>query len=295
MTTLALSAQVLRAEKDGIEFYTIQETGESGMSQSGLARACGVDEKTIRRLLETLRTKSPSEILEPFTGSSLEDLTLRTTANLNNANILRDTFCASVITHFAQSGKVEAAQNVCAFAAAGIRTFIHSFTGWQPQQTEETIKLPTDLLESLKLLVVIETERKALAAANEELQAATTELQAVNSELLPKAEAAEVFLESGRNLTFQEAAQLLAIPGIGRDNLFKALIELKLLINTAHPYQRFIEQGIFFVKETSTSVGFRRQILITPKGMGYILPLLKEHGKKSSKVADSFRPTPKAN
>ncbi|MBO1049332.1 MAG: hypothetical protein HEQ10_17075 [Dolichospermum sp. DEX182a] len=156
---------------------------------------------------------------------------------------------------------------------------------------QETIKLPTDLLESLKLLVVVETERKALAAANEELQAA-------NAELAPKAEAADILLEAGSNLTFQEAAQVMGIPNIGRNNLFKALVELKLIINTQHSYQRYVEQGIFVVRETQTNWGVIPQILITQKGLQYIIPLLKEHGMKSSKiidrVADSFRLTPKA-
>jgi phage antirepressor YoqD-like protein len=163
---------------------------------------------------------------------------------------------------------------------------------------QETIKLPTDLLESLKLLVVVETERKALAAANEKLQAATAELQAVNAELAPKAEAADILLGVHQAVTFQEAAQVMGIPNIGRNNLFKALVELKLIIDTQHPYQKYVDQGIFVVRETQTNWGIIPQILITQKGLQYIIPLLKEHGMKSSKiidrVADSFRLTPKA-
>jgi phage antirepressor YoqD-like protein len=301
MTTLSFNEEILKADKDGIEFYTLAATGESGMSITGLARACGVTQQSISLLIKGLTSKSPSEVLEPFAGKPFEDLALTSNSSFHNVTILKDTFCASVMTHYAKSGKVEAATNVCAFAAAGIRGFIHSFTGWQPQpqQTQETIKLPTDLLESLKLLVVVETERKALAAANEELQAATAELQAVNAELAPKAEAADILLEAGSNLTFQEAAQVMGIPNIGRNNLFKALVELKLIINTKHPYQRFVEQGIFVVREEQTNFGVFQQILITQKGLQYIIPLLKEHGMKSSKindrVADSFRLTPKAS
>ena len=47
MTTIALSPEILKANKDGIEFYTIQSTGESGMSMSGLAKACGVTHQSI--------------------------------------------------------------------------------------------------------------------------------------------------------------------------------------------------------------------------------------------------------
>jgi phage antirepressor YoqD-like protein len=163
---------------------------------------------------------------------------------------------------------------------------------------QETIKLPTDFVESLELLLAAEKEKKALAAANEELQAATAELQAVNAELAPKAEAADILLGVHQAVTFQEAAQVMGIPNMGRNNLFKALVELKLIINTQHPYQRYVEQGIFVVRENMTPFGVSPQILITQKGLQYIIPLLKELGKKSSKindrVADSFRPALKA-
>ena len=33
---------ITRVERDGVEFFTIDETGESGMSESGVARLCGV-------------------------------------------------------------------------------------------------------------------------------------------------------------------------------------------------------------------------------------------------------------
>lgn len=284
MTSITLSAQILRAEKDGIEFFTVQETGESGMSQSGLARACGVGESTIRYLLDTLRSKTVSEVLEPFTGKTLEDLSLRSGVEYRNVRVLKDIFCAAVITHYAQVGKAEAAMNVCAFAAAGIRTFIHSYTGWQPQSQPQQPTLPANYIDALKALVSSEEEKLVLATTNQELQA-------VNAELAPKAAAADLLLESGGNLTFQEAAQLIGVRRLGRNNLFKALIELKLLIDTKHPYQRYIDQGLFIVKEKITSyAGPTQQILITQKGLQYILPKLDELGHNTSKIADSFRP-----
>jgi phage antirepressor YoqD-like protein len=281
MTTIALSPAVLKAVKDGIEFYTIQTTGESGMSSAGLARACGLDPSTISKLLKALVNKSPSDILEPFVGNSLDDLSLMTNSSLNNANILKDTFCAAVITHYAKAGKIEAANNVCRFAAAGIRTFIHSQTGWKPQEPE--YKLPTNFLESLEMLVAVERERASLAAVNEELL--TT-----NSELVPKAQAAEILLKAKDNLTFQEAAQLLNIPDIGRNNLFKILVKLKYLIDTAHPYQKYVDLGIFTVIEKTTAYGgAMQQVLITQKGIQYLIPKLAEQGYKSSKVAEPFK------
>ena len=159
---------------------------------------------------------------------------------------------------------------------------------------QETIKLPTDFVESLELLLAAEKEKKALASANEELQAATAKLQATNSVLVPKAEAADILLEVGGNKTLQEAAQLLSIPGLGRTNFIKALKELKYLTNDGLPYQKYLNQGIFAVIEKSSSYGAYTQVLVTQKGLQHLIKVLAEYGKKSSKVADSFRPTPKA-
>ena len=38
-------------ERDGVEFFTIEETGESGMSESGIARLCGVVPSSVHRFI----------------------------------------------------------------------------------------------------------------------------------------------------------------------------------------------------------------------------------------------------
>ncbi|NKB17286.1 MAG: hypothetical protein HC770_02850, partial [Pseudanabaena sp. CRU_2_10] len=43
---------ITRVERDGVEFFTINATGESGMSESGLARLCGVTQQAISKLLQ---------------------------------------------------------------------------------------------------------------------------------------------------------------------------------------------------------------------------------------------------
>lgn len=55
------------------EFYTIESTGKSGMSQTGLAVLCGVSQQAISGLEKTLTNRSPSRWLEPFVG---KDFTL---------------------------------------------------------------------------------------------------------------------------------------------------------------------------------------------------------------------------
>ena len=57
---------ILRYEDNGIEFFTIQATGESGMSQSGLARLCGVGADSVNKLLKSVMTSSCSEFMKPL-------------------------------------------------------------------------------------------------------------------------------------------------------------------------------------------------------------------------------------
>ena len=49
---------ITRVERDGVEFFTIDATGESGMSEAGLARLCCVSRQAVMKVLrETGVTK----------------------------------------------------------------------------------------------------------------------------------------------------------------------------------------------------------------------------------------------
>ena len=45
---------ITRVIRDGVEFFTIDETGESGMSESGLARLCNVSRQSVSELLRSI-------------------------------------------------------------------------------------------------------------------------------------------------------------------------------------------------------------------------------------------------
>ena len=64
---------VTPAIENGVEFYSSKITGDRGVSQSGLARLCGVPESTMRRVLEgfIVRSFSPSESLNHLIGADL--------------------------------------------------------------------------------------------------------------------------------------------------------------------------------------------------------------------------------
>lgn len=146
--------QITRTEQDGIEFYTIAATGESGMSQSGLAILAGMSQQAISDVEKTLTGKSsskspepspgngktltgkaPSESLKPWMGKALT--LVRDDENLiingvpaGNLTIYHADFCAAVIQHYAFKGNKVAQHSLSKFTAMGISTWIQGITQW---------------------------------------------------------------------------------------------------------------------------------------------------------------------
>ena len=58
---------------------------------------------------------------------------------------------------------------------------------------------------------------------------------------------------------------------------------MRLIIDTQHPYQKYVEQGIFVVRESLTAFGAFSQILITQKGVQYLIPKLEEYNARPAK------------
>jgi hypothetical protein len=125
---------IIQIERDGVEFFTVTQTGESGMSESGLARLCGITQQAISHLLQDLVTnKVPSECLKPFSGMDL----LLQTKGLKNAKVVKDRVCAAVIEYYAFESRNKNDKALFAFrkfAAIGMRAWIQATTGWQTEQ-----------------------------------------------------------------------------------------------------------------------------------------------------------------
>lgn len=127
--------QIIRAVEDGVEFFTVEATGESGMSYSGLANLSGVDKSTVGRLIsDLLQAKTPKR-LQPWIGKDLH-LLHEYTKRGGKVKILRSDFCAAVIKHYAFEGNEVAEYSLEKFADIGMRSWIQTITEWQPQETK---------------------------------------------------------------------------------------------------------------------------------------------------------------
>ena len=105
---------ILRYEENGIEFFTVEATGESGISHRGLAILCGVAHWTINDLVKNLEAKKAAKRLKAFVGKELhlEGVYKKQGGEIK---ILRADFCAAVIKHYALEGRSTAEHSMDKF------------------------------------------------------------------------------------------------------------------------------------------------------------------------------------
>jgi hypothetical protein len=139
-----------RVEQNGVEFYTLKATGESGMSIRGLARLCGVNNKTIADLLKSIvRGLARSERLKRFAG---QDLYCGVKAP-KGAKIIRAEVCSAIVRYYALDSGVKNETALFAFdkfADIGMQHWIQTITGWTalPPKQELTLESAEKLLKS---------------------------------------------------------------------------------------------------------------------------------------------------
>ncbi len=138
--------QVRKGKIGTIIYYTRQDDGESGMSVQSLSNACDVAHKALRYFLanttifvEGGNKQGQNTIInlifkENKGGNKPEDFYLAIT---DEAHIIRDRYCERIISYYAYESrykKTKAREFHQALAQNGLRSFIHTKTGYESTQ-----------------------------------------------------------------------------------------------------------------------------------------------------------------
>lgn len=123
-------------------------------------------------------------------------------------------------------------------------------------------KLPTDYLSALKALVASEEEKQKLQIENKEQK-----------------EVLNTFETAKGNILVRELAKIMSKEGIsiGEKRLWEKLREWKLVNSKNEPYQKYIDMGVFELKEGVKNNHTYRTLKITGKGQVYIINKFKNN------------------
>lgn len=131
-----------QVEKDGIEMGVL-ENGIPFLSESGLARMCGVDRKVINRLAvgwKDERTKPRGTKIASIlasVGYNEEELFLRSTFNNIQINAYTEPVCMALLEYYAfesEPPKFQAQNAFRILAKTKFREFIYQSVGYSPEQ-----------------------------------------------------------------------------------------------------------------------------------------------------------------
>jgi hypothetical protein len=149
---------LLRVERDGVEFFTENPTGRCALSEIGISRLCDVAQQSVNELIQNAVTgKTRSECLKPL-SRKFSRLQGRVTGSplFTRLNLICSDHAAAVIEHYAFESRVKKEKALFTyrkFAKMGIERWIQSITGWK-SPAEKEILLPDlnfsrDLIQTL--------------------------------------------------------------------------------------------------------------------------------------------------
>lgn len=142
-----------------------------------------------------------------------------------------------------------------------------------------TKKLPNDYIQALEALLESEKQKQALKLEAEKQQA-------VIAALAPVVEVHNILTASTPNtFSVSEAAKMMGFPEFGQKRLFEWLRKNDILLWNNVPYQRYVDEGYFVVKESHSYNGqhVSLQPRLTQKGISWLTKKLLKLGYVSVK------------
>ena len=129
---------ITRVIRDDVEFFTIEATGESGMSESGLARLCCIDRKSVSNFIRNMGGNK-NQFFDAETAPSQysrvrpKGLTSEERSYISHLSFISASVCADVIAHYAFHSRHKTNEALFVyqkFAKIGISTWIQQITEW---------------------------------------------------------------------------------------------------------------------------------------------------------------------
>lgn len=126
--------------------------------------------------------------------------------------------------------------------------------------------LPQSMPEALRMLATQYEENAKMSVAL--------------AEAAPKIQYYDTVADSKDAVPMRDVAQVLNIPGLGRNKLFEQLRRLKILDRANKPYQQFIERGYFRVvqrafQKPNGEASTNTTTLVLQRGIEYLIDRLK--------------------
>jgi phage antirepressor YoqD-like protein len=239
-------ANLTRYYVDDLELVIDYDTNEVFASMSAVARMIDKGDVYVRRYVNGTSKNG--------TKMELKEAQIPTNAGLRSATLLNEKQILEVICKYKPTLLME-------FAQVGLRVYLHTLAGYKVTTTavetpnEVQPRLPQTYTEALQALL---DEAKAREVLDQKLL-----------EQAPKVKFAESVQTAHNLISIEQLAKLLSIPGYeGRNKFFKLLKEEGYLISTNNlPYQKYIDNGWFVVKEVVSPTGFACTVTrVTGKG-----------------------------
>jgi hypothetical protein len=147
---------------DGIELYATDS--ESGMSQRGLARFCGVHQTTIQALLVNIGDgQNVPKMLQSLIGQEL----YVTGKFENGAKVVRSGVCAAICQYYAfesKSANETARFSLQKFSSKGIDSWIRDVTGHSKTPVLSPLESAQQMIIDLQAQLIIKSEENATMA-----------------------------------------------------------------------------------------------------------------------------------
>jgi hypothetical protein len=131
---------IVRVEENGIEYFTVVATGESGMSERGLSRMSGIPRKTISGWLTDLGENKAPKRLESLLGKALY-LGENIKKNGRVIKAIRSEIGWRIIREGERLGHLAATQVLDAIGEIGLTSYIQGKTGWLPTHKQASFEM----------------------------------------------------------------------------------------------------------------------------------------------------------